>query len=107
MSEASTPRHEIPLIFQLSRAAPDRLIHLLPNELKREVPNHILFAYPKTISPRDGFIDVSAAAFADAVDRTAWYLRSTLGEPTNFETVAYVGSSKPCTKYNRPLYAPN
>jgi hypothetical protein len=107
MSEASTPRHEIPSIFQLSRAKPDRLIHLLPNELKREVPNHILFSYPKTTSPRDGFIDVSAAAFADAVDRTAWYLRNTLGEPTNFETVAYIGSSKCCTKCNRLLCAPN
>jgi hypothetical protein len=94
MSEASSPRHEIPPIFQLSRAAADRLIHLRPNELKREVPSHVLFSYPKTNNPQDGFIDVSAAAFADGVDRTAWYLRTTLGEPTNFETVSYMGPSK-------------
>ncbi|KAK7186799.1 thioester reductase domain-containing protein [Paraphaeosphaeria sporulosa] len=91
MSEASSPLHEIPEVFRLRSAVPDRLIHLLPKHLKQEVPNHVLFSYPKTSSPRDGFIDVSAAMFADAVDRTGWYLRTTLGEPTNFEAVAYMG----------------
>ncbi|KAF2644121.1 acetyl-CoA synthetase-like protein [Massarina eburnea CBS 473.64] len=91
MSEASVPSHEVPAIFRLSNAVPDRLIHLLPNELKLQVPDHILFSYPKTSDPRDGFIDVSAAAFADAIDRTSWYLRKSLGQPVHFETVAYMG----------------
>lgn len=91
MSEASRPLHEIPPIFQLHAATPDRLIHLIPNQLKREVPDHVLFSYPRTNRPQDGFIDISAAKFADGVDRASWYLKRTLGEPKNFEAVAYMG----------------
>ena len=58
------------------------------------MPEHVLFSYPKTHDPRDGFSNVSAAAFADGVNRAGWYLRGVLGEPKNFESVAYMGPSR-------------
>ncbi len=93
MSEAPTPRGDIPPIFRHSSANASRLIHLIPDELARAVPDHPLFSYPKTARPQDGFEDVSSKRFANAINRTSWYLFSLLGPPRNFDTVAYMGPS--------------
>ena len=94
MSEAPIPRGDVPTIFQPSHASPKRLIHLIPDELAVAVPDHPLFSYPRTTNLQDGFRDVSSRSFANAINNTAWYLRSTLGEPKSFETVAYMGLSE-------------
>ncbi|KAI1097411.1 acetyl-CoA synthetase-like protein [Jackrogersella minutella] len=91
MSEAPVLREDIADCFKLSSAAPDRLIHLLPDELAQAVPDHALFSFAKTADPRDGFVDVSARTFANAINRTSWFLRRVLGEPKSFDTVAYMG----------------
>ncbi|KAF4627917.1 hypothetical protein G7Y89_g10235 [Cudoniella acicularis] len=91
MSEATPPLHNIPKIFQLSSAKPNRLIHLHPDELAVTVPDHPLFSYPKTANPQDGFVDVSSRCFANAINRTSWYLKSLLGVPENFDTICYMG----------------
>ncbi|KAI0381395.1 acetyl-CoA synthetase-like protein [Hypomontagnella monticulosa] len=91
MSEAPAPREDIAEIFKLSSAIPNRLIHLLPDELAQSVPDHVLFSFPKTADPRDGFVDVTAKIFANAVNKASWFLRKKLGEPQNFDTVAYMG----------------
>ena len=93
MSEAPAPRADLHKVFQASSAAPDRLIHLIPDQLAEAVPDHILFSFPRTPKPEDGFIDVSCKSFANGVNRTSWWLESVLGEPQNFDTVGYIGSS--------------
>lgn len=95
MSESSGPQHEIPSVFRLENAVPDRLVHLIPDELARKVPEHSLFAFAKTNKPQDGLIEVSAKCFANAINRTSWYLESLLGkDPEGFPTVGYMGSSE-------------
>lgn len=101
MSESSGPQHEIPPVFRLENAVPDRLVHLIPDELARKVPEHSLFAFPKTDTPQDGLVEVSAKCFANAINRTSWYLESLLGKaPQGYPSVGYMGSSEiiPCSK---------
>lgn len=95
MSESSGPKHEIPPVFRLENAVPDRLVHLIPDELAKKVPEHSLFAFPKTGNPQDGLVEVSAKCFANAINRTSWYLESILGKgPKGFPSVGYMGSSE-------------
>lgn len=95
MSESSGPQHEISSIFRLENAVPNRLVHLIPDELARKVPEHSLFAFPKTDKPQDGLVEVSAKCFANAINRTSWYLESLLGKaPPGFPSVGYMGSSE-------------
>ncbi|KAI9700612.1 MAG: hypothetical protein M1836_001979 [Candelina mexicana] len=94
MSESSGPQHEIPPVFRLENAVPDRLVHLIPDELARKVPEHPLFAFPETDTPQDGLVEVSAKCFANAINRTSWYLESLLGKaPQGFPSVGYMGSN--------------
>ncbi|KAI1081041.1 putative NRPS-like enzyme [Whalleya microplaca] len=93
MSQNLAPRSDIHEVFQASSMVPDRLIHLIPDELAIKVPTHSLFSYPKTGRPQDGFVDVSAKAFANAVNRTSWYLESLLGKAQNFATIGYMGAN--------------
>ncbi|TAQ86889.1 hypothetical protein B7494_g4804 [Chlorociboria aeruginascens] len=94
MSQVSTPRKDIPSVFGVEAAVPDRLVHLIPDELARKVPEHPLFAFPKTDLPQDGFVEVNAKCFANAINRTSWYLESLLGKaPAGFPSVGYMGSS--------------
>ncbi|KAL8885719.1 MAG: hypothetical protein Q9215_006473 [Flavoplaca cf. flavocitrina] len=94
MSEAPPLRDDIPVVFQKSHASASRLIHLIPDELAEAVPDHPLFSFPTTAKPSDDcFRDVSSKCFANAINRTAWYIKDLLGPPTSFETVAYMGSN--------------
>ncbi|MBE3049559.1 hypothetical protein IMZ48_45095 [Candidatus Bathyarchaeota archaeon] len=94
MSQASPLPDGIPGIFQPSRASPSRLVHLIPDQLATEVPDHVLFSFAKTPRPEDGFVDVTARAFAAAVNRASWFLEDLLGSAENFETVGYMGPSE-------------
>ena len=94
MSEASPIPHDVAGIFQASRASQSRLVHLIPDQLAEEVPDHVLFAFAKTPKPEDGFVDVTARQFAAAVNRASWFLRDLLGPARDFQTVGYMGPSK-------------
>ena len=95
MSESSGPQHDIPPAFRLENAVADRLVHLIPDELARKVPEHSLFAFPKTDRLQDGLVEVSAKCFANAINRTSWYLESLLGkDPQGFPCVGYMGRSE-------------
>ena len=93
MSEAPPPREDLHEIFQPSSASANRLIHMIPDQLAKAVPDHALFSFPKNAKVQDGFIDVSCKSFANAINRTSWYLESQLGKPKNFDTIGYMGSS--------------
>ena len=95
MSESSGPQHDILPVFQREHAVPNRLVHLIPDELARKVPEHSLFAFPKTDRLQDGLVEVSAKCFANAINRTSWYLESLLGKaPQGFPCVGYMGRSE-------------
>lgn len=93
MSQVPPTREDVHPIFQTSNARPDRLVHLIPDELAEAVPDHSLFAYAKTARPQDGCVDISCKTFANAVNRASWYLRYLLGRPKSFETIGYMGPS--------------
>lgn len=68
--------------------------HLLPSlvdEIALTDPERILYSIAKTKDAADGFIDVSATAFARAVNRCAWHLHKNLGPGQGFPTIAYMG----------------
>ncbi|KAI5860467.1 putative NRPS-like enzyme [Durotheca rogersii] len=92
MSQAR-PRSDIQKVFQASSMIPNRLIHLIPDDLAAEVPNHILFSYPRTKDLQDGFVDITAKCFANAINRGCWYLESLLGKAQSFETIGYMGTN--------------
>ncbi|KAE8557519.1 hypothetical protein EYB25_002226 [Talaromyces marneffei] len=104
MSEATQSSSYIPPVFRVDTAVPDRLVSLIPDELAEKVPEHPLFAYPKTTRPQDGFVEVTAKCFANAINRTSWYLESTLGKatPGAFPSVGYMGSSMVNPSFKTP-----
>ena len=106
MSQNIGPTHDIQSAFGFDAAVPNRLVHLIPDELARRVPDHSMFAYPKTTKVEDGFEEVTATKFANAINRTSWWLESTLGkDPEGFPAVGYMGASKtaPCS-WSKPQY---
>ncbi len=69
-----------------------RLLPAVVDDLAQESPDHILYAFPKAGTLDQGFRDVSARQFANAVNRTARWLEMTMGRrSTSFETIAYIG----------------
>lgn len=94
MSQVAPQRGDVPGVFQASRASATRLVHLIPDQLADEVPEHVLFAFAKTPRPDDGFVEVTARQFAAAVNRASWFLQDVLGPASGFETVGYMGPSK-------------
>lgn len=68
-----------------------RLLPSLVDEIAQSDPTRICYSIAKTSDPADGFFDISAAAFAKAVDRCAWFIHNTLGPGERFPTIAYMG----------------
>lgn len=68
-----------------------RLLPSVVDEIARSDPHRVLYSISKTSQPRDGFQDISAAHFSQAVDRCAWHLHRELGPGVNFPTVLYIG----------------
>lgn len=76
---------------QSSPAYGQRLLPPLIDERARELPNRIMFSFAKTDDPSDGFLDVTAQQFANAINRAAWWIQSHLGKGSNYPTVGYLG----------------
>ncbi|KZF24690.1 L-aminoadipate-semialdehyde dehydrogenase [Xylona heveae TC161] len=68
-----------------------RLLPVLTDEIARSEPQAPVASRTKTVDPVDGFIDISYADFARAIDRCAWWLEWHLGKSKTSETIAYVG----------------
>ncbi|KAJ4386322.1 hypothetical protein N0V93_009216 [Gnomoniopsis smithogilvyi] len=68
-----------------------RLLPSVVDDIARSDPSRVLYSMPKTRSPRDGFQDITAVQFSQAVDRCAWYLHKQLGQGAGFPTVLYIG----------------
>lgn len=97
MSQLHNDRDDIQEPFKTCHATPNRLVHLIPDELARSVPDHPLFEYAKTENIHDGFRTVTAKCLANAINRTAWYLEDLLGRAHDFPTVGYMGPRECCS----------
>ena len=80
-------------VFEPSSTSGRRLVHLIPDELAQRVPKYTLFSFAKSSKPEHGFVDVSSATLANAINEAAWWLDSTLGRSEDFESIAYMGPS--------------
>jgi hypothetical protein len=56
---------------QSSPAYSQQLLPPLIDKRARELPNRIMFSFAKTDDPSDGFLDVTALQFANAINRAA------------------------------------
>ncbi|KAF3767061.1 acetyl-CoA synthetase-like protein [Cryphonectria parasitica EP155] len=69
-----------------------RLLPAYIDQRAREEPNSPWCSLP--IDDYDlskGFEDISIGRFANAINKLAWFIDSTIGKSTSFETVAYLG----------------
>lgn len=69
---------------------------LLPSLIDRlavSEPDKLFCAYAESASTADELHQVTYKAFANAVNACAWWLRDSLGEGVDFETIAYLGPS--------------
>ncbi|KAI0842998.1 hypothetical protein F5Y06DRAFT_78562 [Hypoxylon sp. FL0890] len=69
----------------------ERLLPSLVDEIAQSNPHRILYSVAKTKDPAEGFLDIDAKTFAQAVNRFAWYIDSQLGPGHGFPTLTYLG----------------
>ncbi|KAH9983958.1 hypothetical protein F4779DRAFT_612381, partial [Xylariaceae sp. FL0662B] len=70
----------------------ERLLPSLVDEIALSDPCRIFFSVlTKTNDPADGFLDITAKTFAQAVNRCSWYIEKNLGRGRNFPTLTYLG----------------
>ncbi|KAF5250787.1 hypothetical protein FANTH_4059 [Fusarium anthophilum] len=68
-----------------------RLIPQILDNLAFVEPDRILYSVMSSSNISNGFQDISARAFANAVNKTAWWLYSQIGENSAVQTAAYIG----------------
>lgn len=71
--------------------AGQRLIPTVIDELALQEPERIIYEYLKGNKATDGIVKVRMADYANAINRTAWWLESELGKCTTFEALGYIG----------------
>ncbi|KAI1817951.1 hypothetical protein GGS20DRAFT_424632 [Poronia punctata] len=67
------------------------LLPSLVDYIAESDPGRILYSVTKNKDPADGFDDISAQAFARAVDRCSWFIHRNLGPGKGFPTLVYLG----------------
>ena len=68
-----------------------RLLPSLIDEIAAGEPDKPWVSLPKTQSLEDGFRDLSYQCLANAINRLAWWLETTMGKSQDHETLAYLG----------------
>lgn len=68
-----------------------RLLPSVVDDIARNDPSRVLFSVTRTRDPADGFDDIDARTFSQAVDRCAWHLQGELGRGKGFPTMLYMG----------------
>ncbi|PVH97643.1 acetyl-CoA synthetase-like protein [Periconia macrospinosa] len=74
-------------------ADPEILLPSLINSLAASEPDKLFCAYADSASTADVLNQVTYKTIANAVNACAWWLRETLGDAVNFDTIAYLGPS--------------
>ncbi|KAF2000971.1 hypothetical protein P154DRAFT_434088 [Amniculicola lignicola CBS 123094] len=68
-----------------------RLVPSLVDQIAVEDPERICFSFPRSSNFADGFQDLSYRTFANAVNKTAYFIHTEIGRSSCFETVLYIG----------------
>lgn len=71
-----------------------RLIPQILDNLASTEPHRIVYSLATFSDDSHEFLHISARTFANAVNRTAWWLRKRAGKPTSIQTVGYIGPRK-------------
>jgi len=71
-----------------------RLLPQLVDDVARSNPDRIVYSVALSADISRGFRDITARGFADAVNKTSWWLHKTLGKSDKFATIAYIGPRK-------------
>ena len=68
-----------------------RLIPQILDALASTEPDRIIYSVASFSNDTQRFRHISARIFANAVNKTAWWLRDQVGKPSLIETVGYIG----------------
>lgn len=71
-----------------------RLIPQIMDQLASDYPDRVVFSLASFEYRQLGFKDITARQFTQAVDKTAWWLRDTLGSPESIQPIGYIGPRK-------------
>lgn len=90
------------IVDETARVDPDRPVYSIPFasenaplELKDTSSRGNVHSVPGSSNHvTQGFRDVSARIFANAVDRVAWWLDAELGKGSSFPSIGYIGPRK-------------
>lgn len=84
--------HRITMVPTPPGSLGQRLLPSVIDQVAKASPSRILYSVPKTKDIVDGFQDIDAQAFAQAVNRCAWHLEKTIGRgQPGFPTLLYMG----------------
>jgi len=70
-----------------------RLLPVTIDYIAETDPGRVWASIPVSSKLSDGYRDIKYQTFANAIDQAAWFLESTFGRSSDFETVAYIGKS--------------
>jgi hypothetical protein len=70
-----------------------RLLPVAIDEIARVDPEKVWALLPRSRNIQDGYQNITYSVFANAINRTAWFLQEKFGQPpaNTFPTVAFVG----------------
>ena len=68
-----------------------RLLPTWIDKVGRETPDKVWAMMPRSTDLKDGFREYHYSHLVAAIDTLAWWIESTIGRSTTFETVAYMG----------------
>lgn len=71
-----------------------RLLPQIVDSLAATEPERIVFSLAKLVGNSLAFEQISAKAFTQAVDKTAWWLQSQVGKSDSIKPVGYIGPRK-------------
>lgn len=63
------------------------------DERARDTPDRPYAITPRSEKLDDGYVSLTYAQLAKAVDRMSWWLDQKLGKASSFDVVAYIGSN--------------
>ncbi|RBR13756.1 hypothetical protein FVER53590_13560 [Fusarium verticillioides] len=68
-----------------------RLIPRILDDMSRDEPDRVIYSIAKSADISEGFDEITARDFADAVNKTAWWLEGLVGKSESFQTIGYIG----------------
>ncbi|KAG4268281.1 hypothetical protein FPRO04_12542 [Fusarium proliferatum] len=68
-----------------------RLIPCILDEMSRDEPDRVIYSIAKSADISKGFTEITAREFANAVNKTAWWLEHLVGKSESFQTIGYIG----------------